>query len=539
VTDGEVDGVMRPTGWRVRLLGTDDRRQWRDVGILALAMILARLLATFVLSSAFNTWPARIGWDMHLVDLGAVRAHPVTSLLHLHSQPPLFTVVSAVVSALPSWLATISLYLGSILLGVLTTSATYVVARAMGVRRWLSLAVVVVGVVLSPAWLLWASIAFYPYPTACLISLSLLALLRFAERGTWGWGLTFASLLAGLVLLDSLYQVPWMLAALALVVLVAKVPWRKVLLVSLVPLVLVLGWTAKNIVIFGVPSTSSWVGINLSKTAIIGLDHSDVTRLVAQGTLSPLAEYPGFRPLPSYPAGMVHIGLPTGVAVLDEQVKPDGQVNLNNLAYVGISKDLLGQDLRAIGARPGHYAANVGRAGAIWFSPSDDNVLFRRGGVDGTSTAARSYGAWLAQHQTLSPAMATYRDAYDTVVGIEPRGRLGTSWLSVTLRSGSRPRQVSLTAVVGCSLCLLGVPLLAWRRRHHRAEGVLLVYLWGTVAMVATTSTLLELGENDRFRFMLGTLVLLGATVVLDALLTGLTGWREGRRQRSPTGASH
>jgi len=59
------------------------------------------------------------------------------------------------------------------------------------------------------------------------------------------------------------------------------------------------------------------------------------------------------------------------------------------------------------------------------------------------------------------------------------------------------------------------------------------------VAMVATTSTFLELGENDRFRFMLGSLVLLGATVVLDALLTGLTGWREGRRQRSPTGASH
>ena len=455
---------------------------------------------------------------MHLVDLGAVRAHPLSSLLHLHSQPPLYTVFGAVVSALPGWLATVVVYVGSLLLGVLATTATYLAARALGVRRWLALVAVVLGVVLSPAWLLWASIAFYPYPTACLISMSVLLLLRFAERQTWAWGLAFTAVLGALVLLDSLYQVPWMLAAVLLVVVIARVPWRTVLLVSAVPLVLVVGWTAKNAVLFGVPSTSSWVGINLSKTALVGLPSADVVALVAEGRLGSLAEHPGFRPLDTYPTGLVVLPRRTGVAVLDERTKPNGQVNLNNLAYVAISKALLGQDLRAIGARPGHYAANVGRAAAIWFSPSDDNVLFRRGGVEGSTPQAHAYAAWLKGHATLSPAMLAYRNGYDTIIGLQPRGALGSSWLSVTLRSGSRPRHLSLTSMIGFALFAIGVPIVLWRRRHDRVQAAVLSYLVGTVAMVSVTSTVLELGENDRFRFMTGTLVLLGVIVVIEAL---------------------
>ena len=520
--------------WRATLVWGDDRRLVTDLVALAIAMVVVRLLATFLMGSAFNAWPARIGWDMHLVDLPAVRAHPMSSLLHLHSQPPLYTVVCAIASGLPSWLATTLLYLGSVGLGVLAAGATYLAARGLGVRRWLSLAVVILGVVLSPAWLLWASIAFYPYPTACLVSLSVLAVLRLAERRTIGWGLVLAGLRAGLVLRDSLYQLPWMLAVLALVVVVARVPWRTVLLCSAVPLVLVVGWTAKNMVLFGVPSTSSWVGINLSKTALAGLSSADVAQLVADGTLSPLAEHPGFRPLDTYPVGVVARPGRTGVAVLDEPRKSNGQVNLNALGYVGISKDLLGQDLKAIAARPGHYAADVGRAGVIWFSPSDDNVLFRRGTVEGTGPAAAAYAAWLSEHATLSPAMARYRDAYDTVVGLAPDGRMGTSWASVTLRPGSRPRGVSLTSVVGFGLFLVGVPIVAWRRRRDRTTATVLAYVWGTVAMVAVTSTLLELGENDRFRFMTGTLVLLGATVVIDALLSALAG---RRRMALPPGS--
>jgi len=535
---GEVTSTAGPD--RGVPLGLGDRQVVADVAMLALAMVAARLVATFLLGSDFNTWPARIGWDMHLVDLGAVRDHPLSSILHLHSQPPLYTVVCAIASALPGWLATGLLYLGSLGLGVAAAGATYLVARELGVRRWLSLAVVIVGVVLSPAWLLWASIAFYPYPTACLVSLSVLAVLRLAQRRTWGWGLALAGLLAALVLLDSLYQLPWMVAVLVLVGVLARVPWRTLLLCSAVPLVLVVGWTAKNVVLFGVPSTSSWMGINLSKTALSGLSAKDVSRLVADGTLSPLAEHPGFRPLDSYPAGEVQRPGRTGVAILDEPVKADGQANLNALAYVGISKDLLGQDLRAIVARPGHYAANVGRAGAIWFSPSDDNVLFRRAGVVGTTPEARAYAAWLADHATLSPAMATYRDAYDAVVGLAPEGRLGTSWFSVTLRPGSRTRGLSATSIVGFALFVVGVPILLWRRRRDRPMATVLAYVWGTVAMVASTSTLLELGENDRFRFMTGTLVLLGATVVLESLLATVVGrLRRAPVPGSPSEASH
>ena len=59
---GEVTSAAGPDRGVPLVLG--DRQVIADVAMLALTMVAARLVATFLLGSDFNTWPARIGWDM-------------------------------------------------------------------------------------------------------------------------------------------------------------------------------------------------------------------------------------------------------------------------------------------------------------------------------------------------------------------------------------------------------------------------------------------------------------------------------------------
>ena len=84
------------------------------------------------------------------------------------------------------------------------------------------------------------------------------------------------------------------------------------------------------------------------------------------------------------------------------------------------------------------------------------------------------------------------------------------------------------------------LPIVAWRRRRRdprRAAGAL--WIWVLCASVFVTTTLLEAAENNRFRFELGGLPLVAATVAVvwlvdrsglgGGLLGGAGGERDGR----------
>jgi hypothetical protein len=79
---------------------------------------------------------------------------------------------------------------------------------------------------------------------------------------------------------------------------------------------------------------------------------------------------------------------------------------------------------------------------------------------------------------------------------------------------------LSITAVVETLLALFVLPFVAWRRRkidRERAAGAL--WLWIICLSVFLTTTLVEAAENNRFRFELGGLPLVGATIAIAWLV--------------------
>ena len=74
--------------------------------------------------------------------------------------------------------------------------------------------------------------------------------------------------MAAVIYMRSAFQVIWLLGAIALLLAVSK-RRRLVLSCCAVPLLAVALLYAKNEILFGVPTTSSWMGMNLARTTTI------------------------------------------------------------------------------------------------------------------------------------------------------------------------------------------------------------------------------------------------------------------------------
>jgi hypothetical protein len=264
------------------------------------------------------------------------------------------------------------------------------------------------------------------------------------------------------------------------------------------PLLLVSIWYGKNEVLFHTATTSSWLGMNLARITTEQAPPSQLKALIAAKTLSPQAATFPFLPLRAYGHKFTS-HRSTGVAVLDQRNKSDGVPNFNNINYIAISNQFLHDDVRYIEAEPGSYARNVLKAAELFFVPPE-------------------------QYEFLEPDashMSWYLRTFDRFVKWQPQS---TNVETITFDAyGGRvpgPGQLSLAAILAFVVIVFVAPFLAWRRRRDLPFAFALGFIWVSTVYVFTLTTLVELGENERFRFDLGPLPFVAATAGLVALLS-------------------
>jgi len=180
-----------------------------------------------------------LGAAVQNVDPELLRTRLVESVWNLHGQPPLYNLALGVVLKLSgaSWAGVFQA--AHVALGLVEVQAVYALARGFGIRRWTS-ATLAVLVALTPSLLLYENLLFYDHPTLVLLTLAALGLQRFATQPTLVRGLLFFSTAAALVLTRTLFQLWWLLAVLALVLLLCRAR-RAVLLAAALPVALVVG----------------------------------------------------------------------------------------------------------------------------------------------------------------------------------------------------------------------------------------------------------------------------------------------------------
>ncbi len=404
-----------------------------------------------------------LSWYWQVLDPVLLRENLVESLFFLHSQPPVFNLVLGLALKLsPNGAAWLLQGLFSGLGLVLAMALFFGLLELHWPPRPAALAVAVAA--LTPGWIVYEHWLFYDFPILVLLAVACIALLRFARiegRGSLGLFLVAVSAVA---LTRSLFHLVWVAVSLGLLLAIRpRLGVRRAIAVVVVPLLLVTGWYAKNQIVFGFFGPSSWLGLSLAKTATARLSPGDRERLVTDGVVSPWAQVKPFSPLEQYEevAGIQFEN--SEIEALGQRIKGSGHVNFNHRGFVDISAGCRTDAFAVIVNRPSVYLNSVGTAVRRFFS------------------SAVAYPPFLHNLVVMAPV---YRFGEMT-------------W--------SRPAAV--TAAFGGALLISVFAALRAFRQGRRAECVVRLWVIWTLLWVLVIGSLVEVGENHRFRFLVTPLI--------------------------------
>ena len=254
--------------------------------------------------------------------------------------------------------------------------------------------------------------------------------------------------------------------------------------------------------------------MNLARSILYRAPAAQIAELQRQGRMNALASVPPFAGPQVYSPRYVR-AVPDTVPAVGDLTKANGSTNFNNPLYVAVSSLYLHDDLVWIRAHPHEYADDVLNAVGVWMVGTDQNF------TDSVN--------W--------PAVRTYARLYDRAVDWQPVQDPAPG-LVLFRRGWHRPAWLSGQAMAVYALAVLGVPVLAWRRRRNDpAVAGTLAVLWLTTTYAFVTTSLVEIGENERFRSELGPVPTVLAVVVVTAAVRAVVERRRGAPAAAPTPA--
>ena len=454
---------------------------WWLAGVIA-ALALARV-GYYGAGVRFDASP--LPWYWQFVDPGLLRANLGQSLWHLHSQPPGYNLFLGLVLNLFPGHETAAFHVCYLLLGLAFAVAMFLLLRESGVPDAVS-GLLTATYVASPGCVLYENWLFYTYPVTVFLLLAALFWRRFLMRGRFLDAMLLFACGAALALTWSLFHLVWLVLLAAILVLARRQGWRKILTAAAVPLLVVVIWYGKNRVQVGDFTGSTWFGLNLSKMTNSMLTAPQRRALHESGTISAISLVPPFSSPDDY-YGAVPRPLPRDIPVLDQEVKPSGAPNFNNAVYVAVSRQYGRDALGILGVRPAAYLRGLAESYLIYFLPAsaylflDNNAIHIRGLVRFASILDGRfvYRSDRSLRQT-RPALY-YR-----------QGLLNTGWFLVLA--------YAFVLIFGLLHVLRGSS-----RRTSLFPSLL--FCWFNVAWMTFVANGLEVGENNRFRFVTDPLV--------------------------------
>jgi hypothetical protein len=419
-----------------------------------------------------------------LAPLDQLRGHLAETIVFLHSQPPLFNLLVGVLGKAPgsptAWLHPLWVMMG---FGIVLAMFGWL-RRCNVPRVWAHVAVLVFG--LNPSLVVYENFLSYTYGEAFCVLLGLIAFALTSRTPAVGTGI-YACAATVLVGVRALFHPAW-----AGLVVAAQWPRRMAGSGSmrrwlLAPVVAGMLLVIKNGLMFGVWATSSWFGMNVASLAAAAVGR-DAENLAAEGTVSRTFLVTGFQPLDRYPAAMVDEQVRAVTArlgshaALIEPSKSNGSPNMNHAGYIGVSRRLWRDSLRAFSARPIGTCRAIAGGLRRHFLPTTASNPFIRDNLNRLDALENLY------RRALYPAESSI---------------LVIAWYGFAIASS----------------VWMWARRAAWPEPFGDAAG----YLAVTVIWVVVISSVTTSGENNRFRFCLDPAVFSWNVGVLGTILSSTT----------------
>jgi hypothetical protein len=456
---------------------------------VAISFALSRIIY-FILGIRFDVESLGNFWQF--IDPELLRTNLFESLYYLHSQPPLFNLFIGVVLKLFPGYEAIALHIFFLASGLTLSVSLYQLMISFGLSDRLSCILTIIFVA-SPSCVLYENFLFYTYPIAAVLCLSALMLHRYLEFGRLRCLVVFFALLASLVFLRSVFHLAWFVILALPLFWFQKRYWKKIALAAGVPFLLCFLLYAKNLHEFGSFSSSTWFGMNFARLTTWRLPLDERYDLITQRKLSTLSLVKPFRKLETYQRhSHVPLAEPTSVPVLDQTQKPSGAPNMNNLTYINISKQYWRDAQYVLVHYPGTYIKSLFESFFVYFIPSS------------------SYSFLKENRQQIGVIDGAYNLILCGQLQYEKEITDDRSFLNMGLFTA-----LGYIAVIIYSFLLLGQ---AFKRKPINVPYTLtLLFIWLNLLYVTIVGNAFELGENNRFRFIVDPLfiVLLGLALKL------------------------
>jgi len=452
-------------------------------------------IAFVFLASRIVLWKVGVRFDlgsiphfMQYLDPRLLKDDLARNLVLLHSQPPLPNLGLGLALKLgPTW-GPLAMWASFCAISLWSCLLVYGLSRALCISRRASL-FIGLAFTLSPTLILYENWLFYALPTAALSLVVATRLARLFRRPRAVDGIILTLAATALAWTWAAFHLVWLLLVLAFAVWQLRRRSRVFLATATFAVLLTAGLYTKNAVLFGHFSGSSWTGMNLYRVATARVGRRDAVATQRAAGVSRHAEVGPFAPIAAYRDQAIskgcHRGSPRAIC---SPKKRGGHVNYNHIGYARLSGDYASAAQALIVAHPRAYAETVSIAVTrFWNPPSDHSFVGRNRDVIG------GYSDWFTRYVYVAFGKPSgVPDATPEALD----GRV--TWLPLVL--------VSLACGAAFQRVLRGL------RRKPRRVDPLLSPLLLFVCFAASTS-LVEVGENERFRF------------TVEPLIFVLSGW--------------
>jgi hypothetical protein len=414
--------------------GVGALRHTHAVVVLAVLFITTRLFL-------FTGFPFSMNFldiGMQILDPVHMKEHLYDALFYQHTQPPLFNaMVGEILQLVPDEGAalTVFAFIYSVT-GILLVLGVYALAVNLGASRAWSLAAAAVYAFWPPNILeqvfnhpppeKWLS---YDYPVMLLLLAMTLCMAMFRNSKKPQWLAGFLLLSVTIVWTRPLFHSLWWFVPTMVLALLAMRSCQKgerlfLLAVACLTLVLSLAPAAKNRILYGWFTASSFQGMNMASRALF-LSPDIIMEEVAGGTVTPLALIPRFSEPEVYLDYYGEDGL-TGNQFLDRVDKSTGHPNWNHFIMIRASREY-GRNTKALmKAHPMELVKTTFNGIYIFFGFESHHFLWPLGSspwgfwnVDFAPVRVRDFGSFL--HFVCVPAI--FAIVFFTVMYQMYRGR--------------------------------------------------------------------------------------------------------------------
>jgi len=413
--------------------------------------------------------PARNTWEYfwQVLPVHLLRDDLWESLLYMHTQPPLFNLWGALWMRLvgddPLW----AMQAANTVLGMAISAAIFPIARSVGAGRTTA-AVLAFGTALLPSLTLYEAYPLYEVLTLFWVTMTIAAMALYqhsaqragAAQGKMGWLLTAVACVTALVLTRSSYHFLLIALVVAIGCLALRTHRRRFAMLSLCIALPMLLWVGKNALLFGIWLPSSWQGMSLWNIASQDWSDAEIETMVMRGVVSPMVALERPFQLPSVYAPYGY-DQSFDIAALNENI-------LNNGNMLAVTQEYRQSAVALLLADPGRYARNVLTAYTRFSRPTTSHDHLE-------SLRAQTPSFWLAAERTLYglPLFARFGSV---AFWLFPLGAALFLWLAII-----ELRRIGAIELVRKRTTLLSLCLF--------------------IAYAVAVSSLLEYGENERFRF--------------------------------------